>query len=53
MRTWLALLAILMGVAACYPAYGASLARDDPRWQQAYTTVLVNWMNDQRSQGRI
>ena len=35
MRTWLALLAILMGVAACYPAYGASLSRDDPRWQQA------------------
>ena len=35
MRTWLALLAVLMGVAACYPAYGASLPRGDPRWQQA------------------
>jgi tetratricopeptide (TPR) repeat protein len=35
MRTWLALLAVLMGVAASYPADGASLSREDPRWQQA------------------
>jgi Tfp pilus assembly protein PilF len=34
LRTWL-VLAVLMGVAASYPAYGASLSRDDPRWQQA------------------
>jgi Tfp pilus assembly protein PilF len=34
LRTWL-VLAVLMGVAASYPAYGASLSRDHPRWQQA------------------
>lgn len=35
LRIWLALLAVLMGVAASDPAYSASLSRDDPRWQQA------------------
>src|SRR6516164_9642722 len=35
LRTWLALWAVLMGVAASFPAYGASALRDDPRWRQA------------------
>jgi len=35
LRTWLALLAVLMGVVASYPAYCASVPHDDPRWQQA------------------
>ena len=34
LRTWL-VLAVLTGVAASYPAYGVTLSRDDPRWQQA------------------
>ena len=35
LRTWLALWAVLLGVAASFPAYGASALRDDPRWRQA------------------
>ena len=35
LRTWLALLAVLMGVIASCPVYGASVSHDDPRWQQA------------------
>ena len=49
-RTWLAVLAVLVGVAVCCPAYGRSLSRDDPRWQQAREDLAQGRTNEAKAE---